>query len=604
MINSIWSTALFMSKQNKKTFKPLISAICMAVLVATTLFNPVVLGNSYSEFDIPLEPIYEQVPEETVNLDFNNLFSEDDLWEITDEGIYDDEGEKVDELPYDNTETVINDIFGSGVDEDPTSPFFVTPPDVVKPLNEFEEYRQSIVESWGGKKTYTQRRLSGVHSNLSQQMSRFKQLTDKIQEAEDKLIPLRQGLDTLQRQILLFNQQLQITKEKVTNVEILIAEKKIQIKEVMFNLEKSKIEIGIQKEVVVDYIKLLYEEEEQYLNLYTEGSDTFKLLLADNSISENLLGKEYLSVMEQTGRQVFYDLEKTNNELEEKQYLLKRDQIELDILYDELMREKRILVESRSAKKDLLEKTKGEESEYQLLMDESIREQMESAIAIQNLQENVEIIEKQLDLLDDHIDNVKISESEGEIDDDVYIESRIGSLESSANYEGWTDEQKQEQIKNIAAKIEFDWPVAPNKITATFKDPTYPRKWGEHFAIDIRAKQFSEIIAPADGYVYQTADNGMGYSYIILAHKNNLISVYGHVSEIKVQPGSLVKRGDTIGLTGGTPGTKGAGLQTTGPHLHFEVHYKGEPVDPLEYLPLKAMPTEFIPSNYLDQVRK
>ena len=145
----------------------------------------------------------------------------------------------------------------------------------------------------------------------------------------------------------------------------------------------------------------------------------------------------------------------------------------------------------------------------------------------------------------------------------------------------------------------FVWPVPPKAITAYFHDPSYPKRWGIHNAVDIRAKQFTEIRAPANAYVFQTKDNGMGYSYIILAHKNKLITVYGHVTKIIAKPGTVVKQGDLIGLSGGMPGTKGAGWQTTGPHLHFEVWHNGEQVDPLDWLPVLELPIEYIPDRYL-----
>ena len=146
----------------------------------------------------------------------------------------------------------------------------------------------------------------------------------------------------------------------------------------------------------------------------------------------------------------------------------------------------------------------------------------------------------------------------------------------------------------------MSWPIPPVAVTAYFEDPTYPSRWGVHKAADLRAKQFTEIVSPANAYVFQTKDNGMGYSYIILAHKNKLITVYGHVSEILVKAGTVVKEGEVIGLSGGTPGTKGAGWQTTGPHLHFEVWHKGEQVDPLNYLPIFELPIEYIPNRFLD----
>jgi len=377
-------------------------------------------------------------------------------------------------------------------------------------------------------------------------------------------------------------------------VEVMIAEKQIEIKDAMLFLQRSEVELGIQKTVVLDYVKLLYQEENRFFDLYDDGSSTLKLLLADNSVSENLLGKEYFSVMEQTGRKVFSDLDQKRQDLLERQNDILHEQADLNFLYDALSKEKKNYEETRLSKKTLLEQTQGEEEKYQLLLEQAQQQQLESAIAVQNLQDNIELINSKLSLLDDGLAEAQKAEAP----DMQKVQDTKETLNMIESIDGKSDEDIAKSTKKP-----FIWPVPPNKLTAIFHDPTYPKRWGQHQAVDIRAKQYTEILAPANAYVFQTKDNGNGYSYIVLAHKNNLVTVYGHVSQIMVTPGTTVRKGDVIGLSGGTPGTKGAGLQTTGPHLHFEVYYKGQSVDPLNYLPLSEMPIEYVPDQYLSELK-
>ena len=60
-----------------------------------------------------------------------------------------------------------------------------------------------------------------------------------------------------------------------------------------------------------------------------------------------------------------------------------------------------------------------------------------------------------------------------------------------------------------------------------------------------------------------------------------------------------MRQGGVIGLSGGIPGTKGAGWLTTGAHLHFEVFKNWKRADPLEFLPLELVPVTSLPEKYL-----
>ncbi|MCD5380831.1 M23 family metallopeptidase, partial [Candidatus Gracilibacteria bacterium] len=147
---------------------------------------------------------------------------------------------------------------------------------------------------------------------------------------------------------------------------------------------------------------------------------------------------------------------------------------------------------------------------------------------------------------------------------------------------------------------ELRWPMVPTRGLSTFfHDAGYIKMFGEdHDAIDIPATQGTPIVAPADGYVIfvrkpATAD----YSFLALKHSDGLVTVYGHLSEISVKEMDLVKVGEEFAKSGGAPGTPGAGVMTTGAHLHFEVWKDKVMRDPLEFLDMSILSSNNIPKT-------
>jgi murein DD-endopeptidase MepM/ murein hydrolase activator NlpD len=151
----------------------------------------------------------------------------------------------------------------------------------------------------------------------------------------------------------------------------------------------------------------------------------------------------------------------------------------------------------------------------------------------------------------------------------------------------WEAEGSAFTLTGIDTDTRLFWPVSPRLgISAHFEDKGYEQRFGfPHHAIDIPAAQGTAIQAPADGVVLKIADNGLGYSYVVLQHAGGVQTIYGHISGVMVQEGQELKAGDEFARTGGRPGTQGAGLHTTGPHLHFAVRVNGVLTDPIKLLP-------------------
>lgn len=101
----------------------------------------------------------------------------------------------------------------------------------------------------------------------------------------------------------------------------------------------------------------------------------------------------------------------------------------------------------------------------------------------------------------------------------------------------------------------------------------YRRGWRFHYGLDIDLKVGDTVVAAMDGEVRLAGWDPQGYGYFcVIAHPNGLETVYGHFSRLLVKPEQLVKAGEPIGLGGSTG-------YSTGPHLHFEMRFMGEPID-------------------------
>jgi murein DD-endopeptidase MepM/ murein hydrolase activator NlpD len=98
-----------------------------------------------------------------------------------------------------------------------------------------------------------------------------------------------------------------------------------------------------------------------------------------------------------------------------------------------------------------------------------------------------------------------------------------------------------------------------------------------HTGIDISTPAGNRIVAPANGTVVRVAwENGYGRC-VEISHGYGVNTTYSHLATARVIEGQRVKRGDVIALVGSTG-------RSTGPHLHYEVHAAGKPVNPLDFI--------------------
>jgi murein DD-endopeptidase MepM/ murein hydrolase activator NlpD len=120
----------------------------------------------------------------------------------------------------------------------------------------------------------------------------------------------------------------------------------------------------------------------------------------------------------------------------------------------------------------------------------------------------------------------------------------------------------------------YVWPAK-----GEFTSPYGPR-WGRmHRGIDVAAATGTPVVAAAPGVVSEVGWDGYGYgNYVEVTHPDGAVTLYGHNDRVLVRQGQVVAQGEQISEMGSTG-------RSTGPHVHFEIHPKGEgAVNPMAYL--------------------
>jgi murein DD-endopeptidase MepM/ murein hydrolase activator NlpD len=181
------------------------------------------------------------------------------------------------------------------------------------------------------------------------------------------------------------------------------------------------------------------------------------------------------------------------------------------------------------------------------------------------------------------------------------LQQQQDAIIAAAMQSVWTQVQLWTQSNNVgqiptssghSTKYRFIWPEPKAVISQGFGpsklalEPPYGGFPHFHTGIDLVEPFGSPVYAADDGIVALVGASSNGYGrYVVIAHSGGLDTLYGHLSTTLVKVGQQVVQGQTIGLEGSTG-------NSTGPHLHFELRIKQQPIDPTPYLPSGA------PSGY------
>src|SRR5437764_980783 len=372
---------------------------------------------------------------------------------------------------------------------------------------------------------------------------------------------LKENLQKAQAQEVALQQQLQETRDTINQTmdniaatERRIAELESQIAALDAKIAQEQLQLRRTKEQYAVFVR----------SVYKSNADPFAQLLASPDFQGFLNRAVAIEHLTYLSNRLIDQIRDIDLQLHDQQNAVKDTKREADKERADLVDQKAALLKQQAHQQDLEAKLRQ---------------------SIATVKYELKVIDGQSAALAQRIADMEIA--------------RQDQLIAEAEQAAWQQAQfwMQNNLFNLpnaganhSTKYPLIWPLQQGTITLQFGPCTLPFEppgFGYshfHTGVDIAYKQGTPILAADDGIVVAASSsvlNGqlVGYgNYIIVAHRNNFFSLYGHLLGYVVKAGDSVHQGQVIGYEGSTG-------NSTGPHVHFEYRYGGQPTNPLPYLP-------------------
>ena len=349
------------------------------------------------------------------------------------------------------------------------------------------------------------------------------ELQNQIDEANGELENVQNELSENLQQVQKLDEKIASSQTELDELNAKITELQTSIDQVGAELQKAEESYNSQKKLLDDRLVEIYEEGEiQYLDV----------LLSSKNMSEFLSTYFLVTELVDYDKQLLEDMSEKKHEIELSKEKLDNEQEELATIKANQTKTAKIVENTKTVRENFIAKLSEEEKQIQSQIDEYNRQFDEV---------NAEILKLAMDGIDTQY---------------------IGG--------------------------ELAWPVPGyTRITSKYGMRTHPITgiYKLHTGVDIGAPMGANFVAANDGIVVKAGYNGAYGNMVIIDHGGGIQTLYAHGSEITVNVGDTVKRGETVVLKVGSTG------YSTGAHAHFEVRINGVTTDPLPYITNGVVPS-------------
>lgn len=340
--------------------------------------------------------------------------------------------------------------------------------------------------------------------------------------------------DNLSDYVVELDGQLMTIQDKLTQLELRIAEKEQEVNQIKEQLEAAEEDVENQYASMKQRIKFMYERGNQaYISM----------ILGAENFSEMINKAEYIEELSNYDRDMLVQYQNTKDTI-----LILKEQLEAE--EEALKASQDEATEKEGEMSDLIDRKQEQIKDYETNISnkEKAIKEYEAEIAAQNA--TIAALENQIARAEAELRNRDVSGNEIPVEVPVY--SGGAFCWPAPSY----------------TRISDDY---GNRIHPTLGVPQF------HNGVDMAAPGGSPILAAADGTVIAASYSSSMGNYIMINHGGGLYTIYMHASALYVSTGQSVTRGQKIAAVGSTG-------RSTGNHLHFSVRRNGSYVSPWSFL--------------------
>lgn len=395
---------------------------------------------------------------------------------------------------------------------------------------------------------------------------------EKLESLKDDQEQQKEYLDTLEAQIETVEQKAVSIQTQVETIDVEITKLNTEINQISREIKQTQKEISETQSNIESSKNLL---SAKLRSAYMNGEEsTLKILMGADSLASFLTRLEMMKRTSENDKKVIEDFRQDVINLKEAKTKLEEDKTVLDD-------KKTVQVEKKS-------ELQVKQAEYQETMTslESQYVEIEEYIAqldqsSATYQEYIAELEAEREEADAEIDRIVSEYYATSVKPTTTLPASNADPTAADTDEDYSDSGSAGG--SYASSDTWAWPLGNQSCYITslygYRDASISG-WSFHGGLDISADSFTgkSIYATRSGTVITAVTSYTGYGiYVMIDHGDGFSSLYGHMSARYVDAGDYVEKGQVVGLGGSTG-------NVTGPHLHFEVRYNGEKLDPLNYV--------------------